>query len=181
MDSPSTTDDSFRRYNDSDQIEDYDESEWHDQDCTAPFTDNDQRLTSKICFACQRLFSGFKETQKLYKHYFHISALRTAADNGCQLCALLRSKVDRETKNHLPSEILRSETIIYQRDLKDNITTFELWFQYLRIPKTKKYTDVVWGIEIIDFLLSERKLISPPVRRQRCIGYTAMSDVFDIQ
>ena len=103
MDSPSITDDSLRGYSDSEHLEDYNELEWHDKDCTAPFANPDNPLTSKICNACQSLFSGLKETQRLYKHYYHRSALWITAENGCQLCALVRSKIDRETNNHRPS------------------------------------------------------------------------------
>ena len=158
MDSPSSTDDSLRAYSDPEHLEDYDESEWYDKDCTAPFANQDEPLASGICNACRGLFSGLKKTQRQYKHYYHSSALRTTAENGCRLCALVRSKTNRETKNHRPSEILRLEFIFYQGTWRGNVTQFELWFRYLRIPKNARYTKVVWGIEIIDFLLSERKL-----------------------
>ena len=165
MDSPSTTDDSLRRYSDSEQLEDYNESEWHDKDCTVPFANQDNSLISKICYPCQSLFSGRKETQRKYKHYYHRSSLCITAENGCRLCALVRSRIDRETKNHRPSEILRLEFIFYQGTWRGNVTEFELWFQYSRIPKNTKNANLVWGIEIIDFLLSERKFASPYLRR----------------
>ena len=157
MDSPSTTDDALRGYSDSEQLEDYNELEWHDKECAAAFPNQNKPTTSKLCNACQSLFSGLKETQRQYKHYYHRSSLRITAENGCQLCALVRCEIDRETKNHRPSEILRLEFIFYQGTWRGNVTEFELWFQYLRIPKNTKYAKAVWGIEIIDFLLSERK------------------------
>ena len=180
MDSPSTTDDSLRRYSDSEQVEDYNESEWHDKDCTAPFANQDKPLTSKMCNACQSLFSGRKETQRQYKHYYHRSSLCITAQNGCQLCALVRSKIDRETKNHRPSEILRLEFVFYRGTWRGNVTEFELWFQYLRIPKNTNYGKVVWGIEIIDFLFSERKLASPYPRRLQFSGWTTISDILGV-
>lgn len=161
MDFLSSTDDGYREFSDSEDLTGYDESEWHDRDCTTPFASQGNSSSSMLCNACQCLFTGFRETQKQYKHYYHISALRTSADSGCHLCVLVRSKIDRETKDHRPSEILQLEYIIYQRDLKDDIISFEVWIQYLKMPGNVKNRDVVWGIDIIDFLLAERKLIFP--------------------
>ena len=165
MDSASSTDDAIRQYDESQQNEVYHESEWHDRDCTAEFANQDQSLTSKLCNACQGLFSGLRETQRTYKHYYHSSALRFAAENGCQLCALVRSKTNRETKTHRPSEILRLEFTFYKGTVRGNVTEFELWFQYSRIPKNTKYTKEVWGVEIIDFLLSEGTSVSKYLRQ----------------
>lgn len=161
MNSPSSTDDSLREYSDTEQLEVYDESKWHDKDCKTPFAYLHNPLTSRICNACRSLFSGPKETQRIYKHYYHHTSLRITAENGCQLCAHVRSKTDRETKNHQPSEILRLEFIFYQGIWRGNVTQFELRFQYLRVPMNANPPKAAWGIEIIDFLLSERKSASP--------------------
>ena len=178
MDSPSSTDKFWRGFSDSEQLEDYDELEWHDKDCTAPFANQNHPLTSKICNACQSLFSGLKKTQKQHKHYYHSSALCLTADKGCQLCALVRSQIESET-NHRPPEILRLEFIFHQGIRRSNVTEFELWFRYLRIPVNTKFAIVVWGIEIIDFLFSERKW-TPYPRRLQFLSQTTTSDVLGV-
>ena len=158
MGSSSSDHDSYMKVDDSELFEEYDDSVWHDKDCWRPFEEAIGVSGSKLCLACQSLFSGYKETQTFYRHYYRLAALQSTAERGCQLCILVRSKVDRETKNHSPCEVLRLTFVIYQADLKDGITTFELWFHFLRACKGLRYGDVVWGIKTIDFVLSDGKL-----------------------
>lgn len=163
MASSSSDNDSVMMVDDSDLYEDYDDSVWHDKICSRPFEEPSEIAGSKLCHACQSLFSGYKESQKHYKHYYHLSALRSTAERGCHLCTLVRSKVDRETPNHRPSEVLRLSFEIYQASPEDGETAFEIWFHFLRVCKGARYGDVVWGIKTIDFLLSEGELLCTAV------------------
>ena len=163
MGSSSSDHDSFREVDDSELSEEYDDSVWHDKDCWRPFEEPVGVSGSKLCPACRSLFSGCRETEVFYKHYYRLLALRSTADRGCQLCTLVRSKVDRETKNHSPSEVLRLTFVMYQADMQDGITAFEIWFHFLRVCKGPRYGDVVWGIKTIDFVLSEGKLHCTPL------------------
>ena len=156
--SSSSDNDSFMKVDDSELFENYDASLWRDDTCSTPFEEPNGISSSKLCLACQSLFSGYKETQKDYKHYHRLSALRTTAERGCHLCTLVRSKVDRETTNHRPSEVLRLSFVIYQASAHDGETAFEVWFHFLRACKGARCGDVVWGIKTIDFLLSQGNL-----------------------
>ena len=164
MGSSSSDNDSFMKVDDSDLFEEYDDSVWHDEDCWRSFEEPTGVSGSKLCPACQSLFSGCKETQKFYKHYYRLLALQRSAERGCQLCTLVRSKVDRETKNHGPSEVLRLTFVIYQADAKEGITAFEIWFHFLRACQGARHGDVVWGIKTIDFVLSEGELHRTPLQ-----------------
>ena len=167
MGSSSYDHDSFMKVDDSELFEEYDDSVWHDKDCLRPFEESGGILCSKLCHACQSLFSGCKEKQKQYEHYYRLSALQSTAERGCQLCTLVRSKVDRETKNHRPSEVLRLIFEIYQASMEDGITAFELWFHFLRLCKRARYGDTVWGIKTIDFVLSKGELLCTPLQAAR--------------
>lgn len=158
MESSSSDNDSFMKVDDDTLLEEYDDSLWHDENCEIPSEEPNGFSGSKLCLACQSLFSGCRETEKPYKHYYHLSALQMAAERGCHLCILVLSKVGRETKNHYPCAVLKSSFVIYEAILRDNITAFEIWFHFLRACKGVRYGDVVWGIKTIDFVLSEGEL-----------------------
>lgn len=158
MESSSTDNDSLMKVDDAELLEEYDGSVWHDEDCLREFEEPAGTFGSTLCYPCQSLFTGHREEQKVYKHYYRLSALRTAAERGCHLCALVRSKIDRETEHHRPSEAIKLSFEIYQA-YQYGETTFELWFHFLRLCKGAKCGDVVWGIKTIDFVLSEGKLL----------------------
>ena len=163
MGSSSSDHDSFMKVDDS-EIFEYDSSVWHDEERWRPFEEPIGVSGSKLCHACQSLFSGRKETELFYKHYYRLLTLQSTAERGCQLCTLVLSKVDRETKNHHPSEVLRLTFVIYQADMKDGITALEIWFHFLRACKGARSGDVVWGIKTIDFVLSEGELHCTPLQ-----------------
>lgn len=180
--SSSSDNDSLMKADDPQLFEGYDFSVWHDEDCLRPFeAPNGISGGSKLCHACQSLFSGYKEREKGYKHYYRLSSLKTTARRGCQLCALVRSKVDRETEKHRPSDIMSLIFVIYQASSWDGETTFEIWFHFLRICKGARGGDVVWGIKTIDFLLSEGKSLRTPLAAARTFWrWTSTSDIFGI-
>lgn len=132
--------------------EEYKALEWQDKSCLKPFEEPNVDLASRLCYACRGLFSGSKEFQKPYKHYYYLSSLRSTADRGCHLCILIRSKIDRETQNHRLSEVLRLFAEIYPSSMKQESNAFELWFHFFRIPKRVGYGDIVWAIKRMNFL-----------------------------
>ena len=157
MESSESDDDSIRAVDDSELFEQYDASLWCDKDCLRPFEDQTGLQGTRLCHACQNLFTGYKEEQIFYNHYYRLSSLQITASRGCRLCTLIRSKVDRETTNHRPSENTRLTFIIYQSSQDHGIISFELWFHYLRVCKRASYGDIVWGIKTIDFVMSDGK------------------------
>ena len=160
MGSSSSDNDSFMKVANVELSEEYDASVWHDGDCLRPFEAQNEISSSKFCHACQSLFSGYKETEKNYKHFYHLSTLQNTARRGCQLCALVLSKVERVNQNHRPSEIMKLTFQIYQASSQSGETAFEIWFHFLRICKGAKCGNVVWGIKTIDFLLSKGKFLT---------------------
>ena len=169
MESSSSDNDSLMRVDDAELFEKYDSSVWHDESCLRSFEGTAGMSGSKLCHACQSLFTGYKETQKVYKHYYRLSALRNTAERGCHLCALVRSKIDRETENHRPSQDIKLCFEIYQASQYGE-TTFEIWFHFFRVCKGARCGDVVWGIKTIDFVLSEGRLLCTPPRAARTFG-----------
>ena len=160
MGSSSSDNDSFMKVDTSELSEEYDASVWHDEDCLNPFEEPNGFSGSRLCHACQSLFSGYKETEKDYKHFYRLSTLQNTAKRGCQLCALVLSKVDRENQNHRPSEVMKLTFQMYQASSHNGETAFEIWFHFLRLCKGAKSGDVVWGIKTIDFLLSKGKFLT---------------------
>ena len=65
--------------------EEYDASVWHDGDCSRPFEEPNEVSSFRFCHACQSLFSGYKETEKNYKHFYRLSTLQNTAKRGCRL------------------------------------------------------------------------------------------------
>ena len=157
MGSSSSDNDSLMKVDNVELFEEYDASVWHDGDCLKPFKEPNEVSSSRFCHACQSLFSGYKETEKNYKHFYRLSTLQNTAKRGCQLCALVLSKVERENQNHRPSEVMKLTFQMYQGSSHNGETAFEIWFHFLRICKGAKCGDVVWGIKTIDFHLSKGK------------------------
>ena len=157
MGSSSSDNDSLMKVDNVELSEEYDASVWRDEDCLRAFEEPNEVSNSKLCHACQSLFSGYKETEKNYKHFYRLSTLQKTAKRGCQLCALVLSKVERETQNHRPSEVIKLTFQIYQGSPQNGETAFEMWFHFLRICKGAKCGDAVWEIKTIDFLLSKGK------------------------
>ena len=160
MGSSSSDNDSFLNVDNAKLSEEYDASVWHDEDCFNPFEEPNENSSSRLFHACQSLLSGYKETRKDYKHFYHLSTLQKSAKRGCQLCALVLSKIDREDQNHRPSEVIRLVFKVYQASSHNGETAFEIWFQFFRICKGAKCGDVVWGIKTIDFLISKGKFLT---------------------
>ena len=155
MESEGSDNDSLRQVDEAELIEEYDASEWHDTTCGEPVEQTNVPSASKLCLASRGLLSGSKVFQKYYKQYYYLSSLRTAADRGCHLCSLARSKIDRETQNHRPSEVLRLIAEIYPPSLKSDGNAFQVWFHHMRIPLAAGRNRLVWGVKIIVFLPSE--------------------------
>ena len=160
MESSESDEDSIRAVDNSELFEQYDASRWCDKDCLRPCQDQNGFRGTRLCYACQNLFTGYREEQIFYNHYYRLSSLQITALRGCRLCTLIRSKVDRETTNHRPSEVIRLTFIIYQSSHDPGFTAFEVWFHYLRVCKRSCYGEVVWGIKIIDFVSSEGESLS---------------------
>lgn len=114
MGSSSSDNDSFMTVGNAELSEEYDASVWHDGDSLKPFEEPNENSSSRFCHNCQGLFSGYKEAEKDYKHFYHLSILQKTAKRGCQLRALVLSKVDRENQNHRPSEVMKLTFQIYQ-------------------------------------------------------------------
>ena len=155
MESEGSDNDSLMQVDEAELIEEYDASEWHDKTCTEPIEETNVHAASKLCHACRDLLSGSRVFQKYYKHYYYFSSFRIAADRGCHLCSLTRSKIDRETQNHRPSEVLRLIAEIYPLSEKSDGNAFQIWFHHIRHPLAAGRKCVVWGIKIFIFLPAE--------------------------
>lgn len=152
MDSSSSDHDSIRMLSASDLYDEEDLSLWHDQAALEPF-----RIStgmSQICNPCQNFFSEHTELQVLYRHFYHLSTLRDTAQRGCQLCILIRSKIDRETRTHSASDVLKLYFQVYPYKENGRIKHLSLWFHFLRVPKRAKYGDRIWGVKIIDLMFA---------------------------
>lgn len=158
MESSSSDNDAFMKVDDAELLEEYDASEWHDEHAREDTSKLGNTWGSMLCSSCRNVFSGEKEALKFYKHFYYLSTLRITANRGCHLCKMVRNKVDRETSNHRPSEVLRLTFQLYPSSIADEATAFELWFHYLRVAKSPEYGNVVWRIKTIDFLPTESKL-----------------------
>lgn len=153
MESSSSDNDSLRMLEDTDLIENEYELGWQDAESSRPFEDADG--TSKLCHACRKFFSGYKHEEVRTKHLRLFSSLQHAAERGCHLCALIYYKVNRETKNHSPCEVLRLCFRLYKTDGDFLI----LWYEFCRGSRRAKYGDVVWGTKQIYLVPSECKAI----------------------
>lgn len=104
-----------------------------------------------------------KELQLLYRHFYHLSSLLDTAQRGWQLYVLIRNKIDRETRTHSASDVLKLYFQVYPSAENGRIKYLSLWFHFLRVPKRAKYGDRIWEVKIIDLMFahgrSNRKTI----------------------
>lgn len=155
MESEGSDNDSLTQVDEAELTEEYHASEWHDKSCAEPVEATNVQSASALCHACRNLLSGNKVFQTFYKHYYYLSSFRTAADRGCHLCSLTRSKIDKETQNHRPSETLRLTAEIYPPSMKSDGNAFQIWFHHVKIPLVAGRKAVVWGVKTIVFLPAE--------------------------
>ena len=76
MGSSSSDNDSLMKADHVEVSEEYDASVWHDGDCLRLFEEQNESSNSRFCHACQSLFSGYKELEKDYRHFYRLSTLQ---------------------------------------------------------------------------------------------------------
>ena len=93
MESEGSNNDSLMHVDEAELIEEYEASKWHDKSCAELIEESNVHSASRLCHACRDLLSGRKVFQNFYKHYYYLSSFISAADRGCHLWGLTRSKI----------------------------------------------------------------------------------------